>query len=265
MVFWKLSLLKGDDLLDGLPLFGELGVSLLVLLDHRVHQVLQKGPLDAQQPAVAGGPAQQPPQHVAPALVGGQHAVADHEHGGADVVGDHPEGHVALLVLPVAHPGDLHDLLHDVLHRVHQEQVVHPLHDASQALQSHAGVDVLLLELAVVPLAVVVKLGEHQVPDLHIPVAVAAHAAGGLAAAVLLPPVEVDLRAGAAGAGAVLPEVVLLAQALHVALRHADLFRPDVPGLVVVLVDGDVQKLLRHLEHLGEELPGPGDGLLRLK
>ena len=62
--------------------------------------------------------------------------------------------------------------------------------------------------------AVVVELGEHVVPDLDVPVAVAAHGAAGLAAAVLRSTVIVDLGAGAAGAGAVLPEVVRLACSL---------------------------------------------------
>ena len=45
------------------------------------------------------------------------------------------------------------------------------------------------------------------------------------------------------------------------ALFHADLLGPDVPGLVVVFIHGDVQLLLGHLQHLGEELPSPGNGL----
>ena len=177
------------------------------------------------------------------------------------MVGDNPQGHVLFGVVAIVYPGNLRDLLHNVLHGVHQEQVVHVLHHAGQALQSHARVDVLLHQVGVVAAAVVVKLGEHQVPHLYKAVAVAAHAAGGLAAAVLLPPVEVDLRAGAAGAGAVLPEIVLFAQALHVALFHADFLGPDIPGLVVIFIDGDIQLFLGHLQHLGEELPGKGDGL----
>ena len=59
--------------------------------------------------------------------------------------------------------------------------------------------DILLLQLGVMVVAIVVELGEHHVPDLHVPVAVAANGAAGLAAAVLLAPVIVDLGAGAAG------------------------------------------------------------------
>ena len=54
---------------------------------------------------------------------------------------------------------------------------------------------------------------------------------------MLLAPVEVNLGAGAAGAGAVLPEVILLAQADDAVGVDADLLGPDIESLVVVLVD----------------------------
>ena len=113
-------------------------------------------------------------------------------------------------------------------------------------------------------MAVVVELGEHHVPDLHVPVAVAANGAAGLAAAVLLAPVIVDLRAGAAGAGAVLPEVVLLAEAEDLLGGYADLVVPDVPRLVVLQIDGGIQPvgLQTHPLRAGQELPAPCDGLV---
>ena len=52
--------------------------------------------------------------------------------------------------------------------------------------------------------------------------------------------VDVDLRARAARAGvAHLPEVVLVAEPLDALQRHADLFVPDLLGLVVALVNRD--------------------------
>ena len=106
-------------------------------------------------------------------------------------------------------------------------------HHAGQTLQAHAGVDVLLLQLGVVAVAVVVELGEDVVPDLHIAVAVAADGAAGLAAAVLRAAVVVNFGAGAARAGAMLPEVILLAEAEDALGGDADLLVPDVEGLVV--------------------------------
>src|SRR5699024_671290 len=109
---------------------------------------------------------------------------------------------------------------------------------------------------------IAVKLGEHNVPEFDIAVTVAADAAGRLAAAVLLAAVKIDLRAGTAGAGTVLPEVVLLAHAYNAIGSNADFLCPDLKGLVVVLINGNPQLVNRHLEHLCAELPGPGRGLV---
>ena len=96
MVLAEVLLLRADDLGDIGLLLPQIGVLALVLMDHGVHHLIQEGIVDAQQLPVAGGPAQQTAQHIAPPLVGGQDAVADHEGGGADVVGDDPQGHIPL-------------------------------------------------------------------------------------------------------------------------------------------------------------------------
>ena len=111
-------------------------------------------------------------------------------------------------------------------------------------------------------MSVILKLSEHVVPHLNVAVTVAAHGAGGLSAAVLLASVVIDLGTGAAGAGAVLPEVVLLAETEDLLLGNADLLVPDVEGLVVVQVYGRVQTLRIQSYDLCEELPGPVDGLI---
>ena len=260
----EVLLLGADDLGDIGLLFPQVGILSLVFMDHGIHHLIQEGIVDAQELPMAGGPAQQTPQHIAPPLVGGQDAVADHEGGGADVVGDDPQGHVPLLRLAVVGPGELRHLVGDVHHGVHIEQALHILAHTGQTLQAHTGVDVLLLQLGIVALAIVVELGEHVVPDLDIPVAVAAHGAPGLAAAELRPAVIVDLGAGAAGAGAVLPEVVLLAEAEDPLLGDADLLVPDVEGLVVVQIDGGIQPvgLQAHPLGAGQKFPAPGNGLM---
>src|SRR5699024_12233120 len=88
-------------------------------------------------------------------------------------------------------------------------------------------------------------------------------------AAALGAPVVGDLRAGAAGAGAVLPEVVLLAELENPVFGDADLVPPDGEGLVVGgggLVAGkhggvEPVGLQAHPLGGGEELPGPVDGV----
>ena len=159
-------------------------------------------------------------------------------------------------------PGKLGNLVGNVHHRIHIKQGVHILAHHCQPLQTHAGVDILLLQLRVVVVPIIVELREHIVPDLDIPVAVAAHGTPGLTAAVFLPPVVVDFRAGTAGAGAMLPEVILLAEAEDSFLGNTDLLIPDVKGLVVALIYGGIQPILLQPYHLGQKLPAPGNGLV---
>ena len=109
------------------------------------------------------------------------------------MVRDDAQGHVLFIALAVGSAGDFTDLVGDVHHRIHVEETVDLLADHRQALQAHAGVDVLLAQGRIVVVAVVVELGEDQVPDLDVAVAVAAHGAIRLSAAVFLAPVIVDL------------------------------------------------------------------------
>ena len=78
-----------------------------------------------------------------------------------------------------------------------------------------------------------------------------------------------DFRTGATGAGVGhLPEIVgreraalVVADANDPLRRHADLVVPDRIGLVVGVVDGDGKLFRRKLEHVGQQLPRPDDGL----
>ena len=107
-----------------------------------------------------------------------------------------------------------------------------------------------------------VVLGKDEVPELQEAVAVAAGLTVGAAAADLLAHVKVDLGARTAGAGgAGGPEVVVLPQTRDVVLGNAQ-GTPHVVGLVVLGKDGEVQAVERQLELLGDELKGPGAGLL---
>ena len=265
----KVLLLGADDLGDiGLTL-AQLGIMAFVLVHDRIHDLIEERTVDAEELAVAGGSSQQAAQHVAAALIAGQHAVADHKGSRADVVGDDAQGHVFLAALAVARAGDLRDLVGDVHHGVDIKEGVNVLAHNGKTLKAHAGVDVLLLELGVVVVAVVVELGEDDVPDLHIAVAVAADGAAGLAAAVLFAAVVVNFRAGAARTGAMLPEVVLLAELEDAVLGDTDLLVPDAERLVVGgcgLVAGEnrgIQAVRVEADPLGarQEFPRPVDGL----
>ena len=75
-------------------------------------------------------------------------------------------------------------------------------------------------------------------------------------------PVVVDLGAGTAGTRAMLPEVILLAEAENAVGRDADLLVPDLECLVVVLIDGRIQAVLLEAADLRQEFPAPGNGLM---
>ena len=177
------------------------------------------------------------------------------------MVSDHAKRHVHLFALAIVGARQLADLVRDVHDRVYFKERIDALTDDGQTLKAHAGVDILLLELGIVVVSVVVKLGEYVVPDLHIPVAVTSDRAARLAAAVFLAAVIVDLRAGTARTRAVLPEVILLAKAENAFGRDADLIMPDVPGLVVVHINRRIQSVRIKADPFrrGQEFPAPGN------
>ena len=115
------------------------------------------------------------------------------------MVGNDAQRNIALGISAVLHAHDVGDVLHDVLNGIDEEQVIHTLHDAGKTLQSHARIDIGMVERCVIALAVVLKLGEYEVPDLDKAVALAADVTVGLAAAVLIDTVKIDFGAGTAG------------------------------------------------------------------
>ena len=231
----------------------------LVLLDDSLNDFKQEGLLDTQQTAMTGSPTEQTAQNIAATLVGGADTVSDHKGRSTDVVGNNTQRNIGLVALAIGCAGETSHMVGDVHDGVNIEQRVHILANASQTLQAHAGVDVLLNQFGVIALAVVIKLREHVIPDFHEPVAIAAGTAVGLAAAILFATVIVDLRTGAAGASAVLPEVILLTQAGHALFRNADHLGPDIPSFIVVLIDSGVHtlRLQAYPFRRSQELPGP--------
>ena len=98
---------------------------------HQVgHQLVEKRLFLAQLVAVADGAAHDAALHIAPALVAGQHAVADQKRGGANVVGNHPEALVVQVFLAGLAGGGIDQCIKDVDLVV----AVHMLQDGGQAL-----------------------------------------------------------------------------------------------------------------------------------
>ena len=192
------------------------------------------------------------------------------DHAQPDVVGmAGPRGLAGLLAVALA--GELRRPLEDGVHLVDLVEVVDALEEGRHPLQPHPGVDVALRQRADDVEVVLgadrgeLLLHEHEVPELEVPVLVDG---GPALLAVLRAPVEVDLAAGAGGAGnAHVPVVVELAASGDARRRDADHVPPDGEGLVVVLVDGGpdevgVQSVPAEVLRGGDELPGEGDGPL---
>ena len=125
-----------------------------------------------------------------------------------------------------------------------------------------------MLKFSVSTVSVTVKLCEYVVPHLHETVTVTAYFTVRLSAAVLLAAVIINLRAGATGTCAVLPEVIALA-GLRIAVktgdavgRNADLFVPDLKCFLILAVDGRIQTVLLKTQNFCQKLPGPCNRLM---
>jgi hypothetical protein len=210
---------------------------------------------------VADSPADLAAQHVAPALVGGQHPVSQQERHGPAVVGQDPQRHVGLGVGAVAAAGGRLGHGQDAAQDVGFEHRVFALEEGQDALQTGAGVDIALGQVAERPVLRPVVLHEHQVPELDVAFLAAAGRAAGRAEVGT--PVVVQLRARPAGAGGAHgPEVVGLTPALDPLPGHADGVGPHLDRLVVGFEHRHPDALRVELEDGGGQLPGEGDGLL---
>ena len=148
----------------------ELGVGVAHDVDAALHHRRQHGALDAGEVGEADGAADDPTQHVAAVLVGGDHAVGDEERHRAGVVGEQAERDVGEVVLAEPVTGDRLRLVdHDRQH-VGGVQRVAALHDGEDALHAGAGVDARLGHVGQRSVDRSDVLREHEVPDLDEPV-----------------------------------------------------------------------------------------------
>ena len=84
----------------------------------------------------------------------------------------------------------------------------------------------------------------------NIPVTVTTYGTSLFAAAVLFSPVIINLRTGTAGAGTMLPEIVLLTETEDPLRRNTDLLIPNLKSLIIVLVNRRIQAVRIQPYHL---------------
>ena len=109
------------------------------------------------------------------------------------MVGNQTNGNILRLICLIFCMSELTDLVPERSHGIHIENGIYVLHHAGQTLQTHSRINIFLLQLGIVIVAVVLKLGKYVVPDFHITVAVASHGTAGLSAAILFSSVIVNL------------------------------------------------------------------------
>ena len=258
----KALFLQRNHFFDMRFLFPQFRISVFIGFDDLFTDLGQKRMIDAEQLSVASGAAQKSAQNIASALIGRQHAVADHKGRGAHMVRYNADGNIVGIVFAVCFLGNGGDQIDDAPCGVHLKHVIHTLHHAGKTVQPHARIDILVRQLFVNAVSFVVELGKDIVPNLHEAVAIAAGAAIGGAAAVFFTAVEINFGAGAAGAGAVFPKVIFFSQT-HDALRgYADLVAPNCECLFVFFIDARPKQLGGNLERIRQKFPCPGDCLM---
>ena len=142
----ELFLLDADDLFYIGEFFGEFGILGVVFPCYDLNDVGKEEPVYPEHLAVSRRAAQKSAEHVSASFVRGNDAVAHHEGGRSDMVGDDSQGNILFGILPVLHSRLFGDGEHDVAHGVDFKEVVDPLQDAGKALKSHTGVDIGLRE-----------------------------------------------------------------------------------------------------------------------
>ena len=161
------ALLLGQaDLGDVLDRAEELGIGVLHDVRDAPDELEQERPVDADEVALAEGPPDEPPQDVAPAVVGRRDAVADEEGHGPDVVGDDPDRDVAVVAGRVLAPGHGAGALDERHEQVGIEVAPLALDDRGDALEAHAGVDRRRGQRPEHPVRALVELHEDEVPEL---------------------------------------------------------------------------------------------------
>ena len=258
----KLIFLLSQHIENKVLLFLKLRITVPASLDHRVAQIRKERPFYSQQSSVARRTADDPAQHIASSLVIGHDSIRNHKGCGADMVSHDTDGNVPLVLLLIFLAGNCADSAPQCADGVDVENGIHILHHGRKPLKPHSGIYVLLFQLRIIALPVIVKLGEHIIPDLDIAVSVTAHGTLRPAAAVLLTPVIVNLGAGTAGAGAMLPEIILFPETENSLRRNSHFLVPDLKRLVVIFIDGRIEPVRVKSHHLRQKLPCPGDCLM---
>ena len=133
-----------DDAARELAVLHDFGIDVAHEAHDLVHVPVQERALDADEVRLHDRTAQQAAQHIAAPLVGRQDAVGDHERDAAAVIGDDAQGQVAGRIGAVGNAAQALAHRHQAAQHIGLVVGLDALHDGRDALEAHAGVDVLL-------------------------------------------------------------------------------------------------------------------------
>ncbi len=119
---------------------GEFGIRAAHLRDEIGDELVEERPLAAELVAVADSAPHDPAQHVAAALVAGDHAVDDEERAGADVV----RNDLQRIVREIGNVSLARRGLDERLEQIDFVVAVHVLQHGRDPLEAHAGIDARL-------------------------------------------------------------------------------------------------------------------------
>ena len=153
----------------------ELGIGVSHDVRNRPQHLVQKRLREAQHFPVARRSAYNAPQHVAAPVIGRHHSVAEQEAGGPGMISDHAHGYIVGWHDAVALATQCLDSGDERAEEIGVIVTQHPLHDGSDTLKAHAGVDARPRQWRELTLPIALELHEHEVPDFHVAIAVAAN------------------------------------------------------------------------------------------
>jgi len=246
----------------------KLRINGLVLRDNHLRDFAGKAFRQTQLHTIAHRAADEAAQHIALPHIARAYApvIPQYKGGGAHMVAHNAErlGHVRAVA--IVFPAQFRDFPQDARKQVGIIHAFFAGEHANSALQTHAGIDVFMLQRLEGAILLFVILHKHIVPDFQI--AAAGTRGRAIRAARLLIGNDKHFAVRAAGAGQPrgAPPVVFLGQEENPLVRHAAI----PPKLCALLVAGAVVIAREHAKGelflgqaqilgAGEKLPAPGD------
>ena len=164
------------------------------------------------------------------------------------MVGNSADRDIGSCILAIFFTRNLTNLIDNITDGINLEHIINILHYAGKAFKAHSGINILMFKLGIGTVTHIIELRENVIPDFHITVTVATGFTIGTAAAVFFAAVEINLTTRAAGTCSVFPEVICLAEANNMLLRHADFIAPDGISFFITLVNRGPQKVCGDFE-----------------